>query len=112
MAIVMVFVSKYLVPIGFRGITLFPFIFLRSAKDKENHVLMHHERIHLRQQRELLVLPFYFLYLLEWLIRLCIYRDRYTAYRTLSFEQEAYINERDLDYLKNRKLFQFLRYMW
>lgn len=107
----MVFVSKYLVPRGFRGITLFPFIFLRHAKDKQDRILMHHERIHLRQQRELLVLPFYFLYFLEWLIRYCIYRNSYVAYRTLSFEREAYLNERNLDYLKKRKLFQSFRYL-
>ena len=111
MAIVMVFVSKYLVPRGFRGITLYPFIFLRHAKDKKDAVLIHHERIHLRQQLELLILPFYILYVLEWLIRLCIYRNSYIAYRTLSFEKEAYLNEKDLNYLKKRKWFQFLKYL-
>ncbi len=112
MAIVMVFVSKYLVPKGFRGITLFPFIFLRHAEDKKDAILIHHERIHLRQQLELLILPFYILYALEWLVRFCIYRNGYIAYRRLSFEQEAYQNETNLQYLKHRKWFQFLRYLW
>jgi hypothetical protein len=111
MAIDMVFVSKYLVPSGFRGITLFPFIFLRDAKDKSNAVLIHHERIHLRQQLELLILPFYIIYVLEWLVKLCYYRNRVKAYRNLSFEREAYENEADFAYLKKRKVFGFLRYV-
>jgi len=100
-----------MVPKGFRGITLYPFIFLRDANDKSNAVLVYHEKIHLRQQLELLVLPFYILYVLEWLIRLCYYRSRYKAYRSLSFEREAYQNEHDFAYLKKRKLFQFVRYL-
>jgi hypothetical protein len=111
MAIDMVFVSKYLVPKGFRGITLFPFIFLREAKDKSNTILIHHERIHLRQQLELLIFPFYLVYFLEWFVKLCYYRDRRKAYLNLSFEREAYQNESNLDYLKKRKWFQFLQYM-
>jgi hypothetical protein len=107
----MVFVSKYLVPSGFRGITLYPFIFLREAKDKSNAVLMHHERIHLRQQLELLVLPFYIIYLLEWFVKLCYYRNRNKAYRNLSFEREAYQNEANFEYLKKRKWFQVFRYI-
>lgn len=110
MAIDMVFVSKYLVPKGFRGITLFPFIFLREAKDKSNAILVHHERIHLRQQLELLILPFYILYLSEWFVKFCYYRNRNKAYKNLSFEREAYQNETDFEYLKKRKWFRFVRY--
>ena len=107
----MVFISKYIVPRGFRGITLFPFIFLRDKEDKSNAVLVYHERIHLRQQLELLILPFYVFYVTEWLIRLCYYRNRHRAYINISFEREAYDNEADFRYLKRRGLFRFLRYM-
>lgn len=100
-----------MVPKGFRGITLYPFIFLRDANDKSNAVLVHHERIHLRQQLELLIVFFYILYVLEWFIRWCKYRNRQKAYRNLSFEREAYQNEHDFTYLKKRNWFQFLRYM-
>jgi hypothetical protein len=54
-----VLVFKYLIPKGFRGITLFPFIILFSSKEKQNHVLLNHEKIHIRQQLELLILPFF-----------------------------------------------------
>ena len=93
---------------NFRGITLWPFIILKNKELKENKEVINHERIHLRQQAELLVIPFYFLYLLEW-----VYRKLFTegnAYRNLSFEREAYSNQDNLDYLKNRKMFTFAKY--
>jgi hypothetical protein len=31
------------------------------------------------------------------------------AYRNISFEREAYANEKDLDYLKRRSFFGFLK---
>jgi len=52
----MIIISKYLVPKGFIGLTLFPFIFLRTKNLKENPTLIHHEKIHLRQQLELLII--------------------------------------------------------
>lgn len=54
----MILISKYLVPKGYVGITLFPFIVLRQSRMKDDPVLINHEKIHLRQQLELLVIPF------------------------------------------------------
>ncbi len=65
---------------------------------------MNHERIHIRQQVELLVLPFYVLYLIEYAIGLIKYRNRKNAYMNISFEREAYQHDADMDYLKKRKL--------
>jgi hypothetical protein len=104
-------VTKYLVPKGFRGLTTFPFIFLRYATDKENLVFVNHEKIHLRQQLELLILPFFIWYFLEYLVRLVQYRNRELAYRNISFEREAYTNETNLDYLKSRSLLRFAKYL-
>jgi hypothetical protein len=82
--------------------------------------LIRHESIHTAQGRELLWVFFYLFYVLEWFFRLIQYRnaqtadgkkDRYAAYRNLSFEREAYANEHDNIYLKNRKLFSSFRYM-
>ena len=50
-----VLVIKYLIPKGFRGLTVFPFIFLMNKKDKINQELLNHEKIHIRQQLEMLV---------------------------------------------------------
>lgn len=104
-------VSKYLIPKGYRGMTVFPFVIVRAKKEADFGVLMNHERIHIRQQSELLVLPFFVWYGLEYLVRMIQYKDRNRAYRNISFEREAYANEKDLGYLKTRPFWKFLRYV-
>lgn len=106
----MLIVSKILIPKGFRGLTVFPFVLLRTRAAADDLVLVNHERIHLRQQLELLVLPFFLIYGLDYLVKLIRYRDRNVAYRHVIFEREAYENENDLDYLKSRSFWRFLRY--
>jgi len=96
---------------GYRGITLYPFIILRDKSFKDDVVLVNHEKIHLKQQLELLILPFYLWYMLEFLIRLLIYRHWNLAYRNISFEREAYAKENDLNYLKLRPFWSFLKYI-
>ena len=107
----MIFISKYIVPKGYEGITLYPFIFLKNKELKENETLVNHEKIHLRQQRELFVIFFYLFYLLEWIIKLIKFRNGHLAYMNLSFEREAYQNESNLNYLKSRKLYRFFNYL-
>ena len=104
-------VAKYLIPKGYRGMAMFPFIVMKYDLDKENQILVNHEKIHLRQQIEMLVLPFFICYFLEYLVRLIQYKNAASAYRNISFEREAYAKETDLDYLKNRSFFQFLKYI-
>lgn len=106
-----VLVIKYLTPKGFRGITLFPFIVLTHKKDREDPVIINHEMIHIRQQLELLVLPFFIWYFVEYLIRWAHYKNRHTAYRNISFEREAYAHEKDLHYLKQRSFWKFVNYL-
>ena len=85
-------------------------MFLKSKTLKENSVLINHEKIHLTQQLELLMIPFFVIYFLEFLIRLLQYRNWELAYRNISFEREAYTNEKDLNYLKKRSLWNFITY--
>lgn len=106
-----VLVFKYLTPKGFRGFTLYPFVFLKYKSDKEDVVLLNHERIHIRQQIELLVVPFLVWYILEYLVRLIQFRDRNLAYRNISFEREAYQNEKNLHHLKQRSFWRFVKYL-
>jgi hypothetical protein len=106
-----VIVFKYLTPKGFRGLTLFPFVFLKHHGDKHNAVLLNHERIHVRQQIELLVIPFFVWYILEYFVRLIQFKDRNLAYRNISFEREAYQNEKNLYYLKQRSFWSFINYL-
>lgn len=104
-------VFKYLTPRGFRGLTFYPFVFLADKDDKLNKVFINHEKIHIRQQLELLILPFYLWYFTEYLFRLIQYKDRKGAYFNISFEREAYKNEKDLNYLKQRSFWRFLKYV-
>jgi len=103
-------VFKYLTPRGFRGLTFFPFVFLMNKEDVLDKVFVNHEKIHLRQQLELLVLLFYVWYVMEFLIRWIITKDKNVAYRNISFEKEAYTKEKDLNYLKSRSFWKFLNY--
>ena len=104
-------VSKYLLRRGFVGVTLYPFVVMRSASLRDDEVFINHERIHLRQQRELLILPFFLWYGVEFLVRWMQYGHRYTAYRNISFEREAYHQEANLGYLKKRSFWKFLKYL-
>jgi hypothetical protein len=104
-------VAKYLIPKGYRGMAVFPFVVLKYDFDKANETFVNHERIHLKQQIELLIIPFFAWYFLEYLFRLVQYKSKDLAYRNISFEREAYAKETDLNYLKNRSFFQFLNYI-
>ncbi|TXE06882.1 hypothetical protein ES711_13115 [Gelidibacter salicanalis] len=108
----MILVSKFMVPKGFTGITLFPFVFVKYAQLKENKVFVNHERIHLKQQIELLIIPFFIWYALEFLVRYAHYRNWYLAYRNISFEREAYHEEENLEFLKIRPFWNFLKYLY
>ena len=93
------------------GITLFPFIVLRESLQKtsvKSLRILRHEKTHIEQQKELLVVEFYLWYFIEWLIRLFMKGD---AYRNISFEREAYSNQDNTEYLKTRKLYSFLKYI-
>ena len=94
-----------------RGMALFPFILLKSENDRRDEFLINHEKIHLRQQVELLILPFYLFYLVNYLYNLITCMDHEKAYRNIIFEQEAYDNERNKSYLQNRKIFSCLNYL-
>jgi len=93
----------------FRGITLFPFIILKKKEYLYDKVLINHEKIHLRQQLEMLIVFFYLWYVIEYVYESFKYGGG--AYRKNSFEMEAYENQYNLDYLKNRKWYSWVKYL-
>lgn len=103
-------VKNKILPIGkkFFAINLCGIIF---AKGECSNVVLNHEKIHTRQMLELLVIPFYILYVIEWIIRIFEYGKSYDAYRNISFEREAYAHQHDLTYLSSRPMWNFIRYM-
>jgi hypothetical protein len=107
----MLIVSKYLIPPGFNGFAIYPFVFIKYKVIKNDLVLINHERIHLRQQLELLILPFFIWYGMEFLVRFFQYRNWKIAYKNISFEREAYENEKDLNFLNNRFLFNHFKFI-
>lgn len=100
------------------GITLWPYIVLRE-KYRDNpyyvnrgKITINHETIHIKQAQEMLVIPFYVWYLTEWFIKLFRYGSPSKAYQKISFEQEAYLNQLNPKYVKSRKMFSWLKYVF
>lgn len=91
------------------GMAIFPFLFVKYKKPSAS--LINHERIHFRQQLEMLILPFYFWYVIEYLIYRFNGKNSHQAYMSISFEREAYANDDDLTYLKKRKTWGFWGYL-
>lgn len=92
---------EFLFRMNVRAITIFPFIIV-SKSSRVDPVLINHEKIHLRQQLEMLILPFYICYLIAFFRK---------GYLNISFEREAFLHERDLHYLATRKPYSFRRYL-
>ena len=89
---------------GFDSVNIFGLLFVRkSRQEKITAEVMNHEYIHTEQMNELWYVGFYILYILEWIYRLIFHTK--TAYKGISFEMEAYLYEKDLNYLKTRKRF-------
>ena len=97
------------------GMTIFPFIFVRpkSAQDLsegEYETLIRHEQIHIIQQGECLVLPWFIIYGFNYLINLIRFKKSFDAYYNICYEREAYQNEAQKDYLDKRTKFLWKKY--
>jgi len=120
---------------GSKAVTIWPLIFARKSakwlKDYEEN----HEKIHLRQQLEVLIASaaviaalilifgwswwwmltslfvYYAGYGIDYAIRYVAYGSPHEAYRNIAVEQEAYLNERDMAYLNQRKAFVWVKYL-
>ena len=89
---------------NFLAITLTEFILTVAPLNQYD---MNHELIHVAQQRELLYLPFFIWYGLEWLFLYFKYRDWTKAYFNIRFEKEAYADQNNLNYLQTRKHYAY-----
>lgn len=89
------------------GITLAPFGIYLKEKHFGDIRIINHESIHWKQQLEMLIVFFYLWYFIEWIIK--IFTSSGSAYRSLSFEREAYDNENDFNYLETRKHFAWFK---
>ena len=90
------------------AITLYPFVISREPMDD---ITKNHEKIHLAQQAELLVLGFYLMYVWYWWRGMKKYegskRQEMLAYRNIPFEREAYQHQMDPRYPIKRKAYSW-----
>ena len=104
---------------GFCAVTLGKWIFARMEYMKKglSKWVINHENVHMLQQDDFIIpiikyIIFYIWYLLEWIIKLPCELFGYSAYSSISFEQEAYNNQYNLEYIKTRKKFNWLKYIF
>ena len=117
--------SKILPPRGYKAITLFNVIVVRNGTLLSPSDL-NHEDIHWQQEKELLIVGFYILYVLMLVFRLAQYAitgyrlelhgfDKLslwkTAYRRIPFEREAYCNQSLGDYIESRQHYCWTKYL-
>lgn len=107
----MILVFKHVFYKNYVGLSFWPFIILKNDALKTDIKLINHEKIHLKQQLELLIIPFYIIYITEWLLRSLFHLSFYRGYQNISFEREAYVNEHNLNYPNERKAFSFMKYL-
>ena len=133
----MIEIENWAVPfVGYKCMTVWPFLFVRDDLMVPMRLVDYrHENIHGRQQMEvlsvgiflaavlfflgcgwwsLLGLPlFFWWYVVEWFVKLIItgFSNR-KAYRSISFEQEAFAFEDDSLYMKRRKPFAWIKYIF
>ena len=89
---------------GFKAINLFGVLFVRNGCTMSESDI-NHEMIHTAQMKEMGYVIFYLWYLVEWLVKLAKLRDSNKAYRAISFEREAYGNEKNLTYTITRAIY-------
>ena len=118
------------------AITLGCFAFSKLGENEMGQEYRNHEATHMRQWTEFsvlfavvfwllsvilhispwfgLIVPivYYLWYGIEYLIRLCILRDTNKAYKSISFEQEAYENQYDDEYNTNSSYFAWTKFLF
>lgn len=99
--------SNILPPKGYKAMTILNCIFVRKGKTLKQ-VDIDHEQIHWEQEKELLVIGFYLLYVAFFLFNLCKYGSWSMAYRSIPFELEAYSDEGDINSRKRYGWTQFI----
>ena len=112
--------NSILPPSGYKAINIYGILFARNGANIDQETL-NHEGTHTEQMDDFTAgqswlrpiggTIFYLWYGIEFLIRLIKYQNWHTAYRAISFEQEAYANEDNDDYNDTRSRFSWLDYL-
>ncbi len=94
----------------FPAITFFGLIIIRERN--YSPILLNHEYIHSRQQKEMLYIFAYLLYYLEFILKAMYYGNFKKAYTNISFEVEAHTFQTVIGYAANRKPYAFFKYIF
>ena len=114
-------IKNNIIPFGYsKYINLFGIIFTKSKNLILKPVEENHESIHTLQMKYLLYIFFYIFYGIEWVLKIIpsilLDRGRFGilqyAYRSISFEQQAYYNENNLKYLKTANPYEWNKYIF
>lgn len=126
-------IRNKIIPFGnYIAINLFGIVFTKVELDE---IDINHENIHSKQMLEvsivstfiilcligifnisawwlLLAIPsYYIVYCIEHLCIRLLHTKQSCAYHDISFEEEAHNNDSNLDYLKSRKYFSWVKYL-
>ena len=96
---------------GYKALTILKWIFTRkkSALDQSTYT---HETIHYMQQKETFLLGFLLLYSIEYLVKLLCTFNHNRAYKSISFEQEAYKFMGFKNYPNERDSYYWVKYVF
>lgn len=110
--------NRYIPLKGFDAVNLCGILLVHPDFEPDED-LLNHERIHTIQMKELIFIGFYLIYLSEFILRLtqCLFAKSKSgkiskwqrAYRSISFEREAYSHWKELTYLEKRKPYAMWR---
>lgn len=108
---VTIIVNK-IIPFGsYTTTNIFGILFTKHKKGILTNKTVNHELIHTEQMKELGYICFYLWYAIEYLIIRLFHKKQGDAYADVSFEEEAYVNDKDINYLKNRKRYSWIKYI-
>jgi hypothetical protein len=82
--------SRFARLLGVNGITLYPFIFIADSFIKCSPRVLRHEQIHIKQQKDWFIIPFYIVYIWDYILGRIKGLNHREAYRNIRFEIEAY----------------------
>ena len=86
------FINPLLPVKGYSFMNICAIMFTRSEDyiKRMSQATVTHEKTHTKQILEMGIVFFYLWYVIEYLIRLIIYKNTKLAYKNISFEREAY----------------------
>lgn len=82
------------------------------TKEKQlDKITINHESIHTAQMKEMGYIFFYIWYIIEYICIRLFHKKQTNAYHDVSFEEEAYYYEYNLNYLNERKHYSWFKFI-